>query len=91
MIIHGHITNGQIVPDGGACLPDGAKVTIIVSDNPTNGSSTSSKIETKDAGVPGDRRRQLAALAHIDALANENSGDNFRSADHDLALYGHRS
>ena len=86
MIIHGHIANGQIVPHDRVSLPDGAEVTIVVRDEQNNGNSTS-----KDAMLPEHRSKHRDALARIDSMPDENPGDNFRGADHDLALYSDQS
>jgi len=79
MEIQGHYENGVIVPHNGVKLPDGTPVTITV------GAVSGSQGERMSDEVHG---RYLAALARIDAVANENPGDNFTGADHDLELYG---
>jgi hypothetical protein len=82
MVIHGHVENGVVIPHDAIALPNGTEVTITV---PT------------DSGVRADEMSQQeqqkyrAALARIDATANENPGDTFRGADHDRVLYGDRS
>ena len=86
MIIHGHIANGQIVPHSSIALPDGAAVTIVVRDERAHGDS-----RLCDPMSSEHRSKYLAALARIDSVANENPGDSFRGADHDLALYGDQS
>jgi hypothetical protein len=80
MEIQGHIQNGVAVPDGGLSLPEGAKVVILIPSAETGGEIMSAEAKT----------RYLDALARIDAVANENPGDNFSGADHDQALYGNR-
>ena len=79
MVLHGHIKNGMIVPDGNIFLPDGTEVTITVHTYPQTADDEMSEQE---------RKRYLGALARIDAVANENPGDTFRGADHDRVLYG---
>lgn len=78
MLIQGHVENGVVIPDAPISLPDGTEVTIVVR-----------AAETASAEVvsPDERARRLAALAALDAVANENPGDRFSGADHDQALY----
>jgi hypothetical protein len=71
-----------IVPHDAVSLPDGTAVTITV-EAKLQGSS--------DAMSEEAQRRYLAALARIDAVANENPGDDFSGADHDRELYGNGS
>jgi hypothetical protein len=80
MEIQGHIQNGVAVPDGGLPLPEGAKVVIVIPSAATGGDVMSAEAKA----------RYLEALARIDAVANENPGDNFSGADHDQVLYGDR-
>lgn len=77
----GHIENGVVVPHDNIPLPDGTEVTITVRAESQPGGETMSD----DA-----RKRYLAALERVDAVANENPGDTFYGADHDRALYGER-
>ena len=77
MEIQGHIQNGAAVPDDFVALPEGAKVTIVVS----GGSVTPAGAMTAD-----ELARYRHALAEIDALPNENPGDDFSGANHDHVL-----
>jgi hypothetical protein len=79
MEIQGHIQNGAAVPDDFVALPEGAKVTIVVS----GGSATPA-----DAMTAEELARYRRALAEIEALPNENPGDKFSGANHDQILYG---
>jgi hypothetical protein len=79
MEIQGHFENGVIIPHDGISLPDGTAVTITVAAIPQAPGDTMSE---------EGRQRYLAALARIDSVANENPGDSFSGADHDLGLYG---
>ena len=66
MVIHGHIHNGVVVPEGNLSLPDGTEVTILV----RSGSDL-----TGDKMSPDQQSRYRDALAEIDAVVNENPGD----------------
>ena len=79
MQVHGHIQNGLVVPDSSIALPEGAKVTIVVSE----GATSLPEVMTAE-----ELARYHRALAEIDAVPNENPGDDFRGADHDQVLYG---
>ena len=79
MEISGHIQNGHIVPERPLGLPDGSRVTIVV---PVTQ-------EPSPPAMSADQQtRYLNALARIDALENENPGDDFSGSEHDQALYG---
>lgn len=78
-MIHGHVQNGAIVPDMGISWPDGTEVIISLRATPQ---------APNDRMTQQERNQYLAALARIDAVANESPGDAFRGADHDRALYG---
>jgi hypothetical protein len=82
MEIQGHYQNGMIIPHDGVSLPDGTEVTITVHTPPQS---------TERTMTDEERRLYLAALVRIDLVENENSGDTFRGADHDLVLYGNGS
>jgi predicted DNA-binding antitoxin AbrB/MazE fold protein len=82
MEIQGHYENGVIIPHDGISLPDGTRVTITVGAVQKSGEEQMSDEAYK---------RYAAALARIDATANENPGDNFTGADHDRELYGSES
>jgi hypothetical protein len=82
MEIQGHFKNGLIVPHDAISLPDGTVVTIMV------GAALKARSETMSEEA---HKRYLAALARIDAAANENPGDDFSGADHDRELYGNGS
>jgi hypothetical protein len=79
MKIQGHYQNGMIVPHEELSLPDGTPVTIAIPTIRTTNSKTMSDEQ---------RARYLAALARIDAVPDENPGDDFSGADHDRVLYG---
>ena len=78
MTLHGKIRNGVVVFDGGAALPEGTPVEVIV---PVGGATA--KIASQ-----AERERRRAALAELLALPDENPGDTFSGADHDQVLYG---
>jgi hypothetical protein len=79
MVFHGHIQNGVVIPHDNLSLPDGTEVTITVCTGPP----------AEGAAMSADEKsRYLDALARIDAVGNENPGDEFRGADHDRAVYG---
>jgi hypothetical protein len=79
MEIQGHFQNGMIVPHDGVSLPDGAEVTITV---------RSASQRSGDTMSGEEQKHYLAALAKLDAVANENPGDTFSGTDHDRELYG---
>ena len=79
MEIQGHYQNGLIVPHDSPSLPDGTEVTIVVRD-PAQ--------PRADVMTEEQLRRYHEALARIDAVPDENPGDNFSGADHDRVLYG---
>jgi hypothetical protein len=79
MEVQGHIQNGLVVPDGAIALPEGAKVTIVVSEG---------ALSQPDVMTAEELARYRRALSEIDAVPNENPGDDFRGADHDQVLYG---
>ena len=79
MVIQGHIQNGVVIPNGTIPLPDGTEVSIVVRTHPQSSGETMS---------PTERQRYVEALARIDAVANENSGDVLSGAEHDRVLYG---
>ena len=79
MEIQGHFHDGMIVPQDPLSLPEGTEVTIIV---PISESHITSQMSADE------RNRYRAALARLDAVANENPGDRFSGADHDRELYG---
>jgi hypothetical protein len=79
MQVQGHIQNGLAVPDGSIALPEGAKVTIVVSE----GAASPADVMTAE-----ELAHYRRALVEIDTVPNENPGDSFRGADHDQVLYG---
>lgn len=81
MEIHGHFEHGVIVPHDTLSLPDGTRVTIVVPSTP--------EISSPEMSAEA-HARYLAALARIDALPNENPGDDFSGTDHDRILYADR-
>jgi hypothetical protein len=74
MEVQGFIQNGLVVPDSSIALPEGAKVTIVVGEGATS---------PPDVMSADELARYRRALAEIDAVPNENPGDNFKGADHD--------
>ena len=81
MEIHGHFEHGVIVPHDALSLPEGTDVTIIV---PPTSPASSNEMSAEA------RAQYLAALSQIDAVPNENPGDDFCGADHDRILYADR-
>jgi predicted DNA-binding antitoxin AbrB/MazE fold protein len=79
MEIQGHYQNGLIVPHNSPSLPDGTEVTIVVRDTAP---------PRADVMTEEQLRRYHEALSRIDAIPDENPGDNFSGADHDRVLYG---
>lgn len=79
MVVQGYVQNGVIVPGQNLSLPDGTEVTILV---------RSTSPQANGVMNPEQRVKYLEALKRIDAIPNENPGDNFSGADHDKALYG---
>jgi hypothetical protein len=82
MVFQGHIENGVVIPDGEFPLPNGTQVTIMVREPIA---------AAKEAMSEADRQRYLVALAQIDAVANENPGDEASGAEHDRYLYSEPS
>lgn len=78
---HGQFDHGVIVPHDALALPDGTRVTIIV---PSTSAASSNEMSAEA------HAQYLAALARVDAVPNENPGDDFSGADHDRILYADR-
>jgi hypothetical protein len=80
MTLQGKVQNGVVVLEGGAALPEGTPVTVVVEPSSPAPSER----------TPEEQRRRRAALAELLALPDENPGDTFSGADHDKILYGDR-
>lgn len=79
MVIPGRVENGMVVLANDTKLPEGAEVMV---------SLCAPALGAGNIMLAEQRQRYLAALARIDAVADENPTDNFRGADHDNVLYG---
>lgn len=78
MIVHGRVKQGVVVLEAGVSLPEGERVLVTVA----------AASAEQGAMTDEERSRYREVLARLDALPNENPGDDFRGADHDQALYG---
>jgi hypothetical protein len=83
MTIQGVVQNGVVVLEGGAGIPDGTPVTVVV-EQPQAASSRPQTDRMSDE----EYRRVRAILDEIASLPNENPGDTFSGRDHDKVLYG---
>jgi hypothetical protein len=86
MTLHGKVQNGVVVFDGGAGLPEGTPVEVIVAASPTGGAPAAPP--PSDRMSEEERQRVLAIIDRIASLPDENPGDTFSGADHDKVLYG---
>jgi hypothetical protein len=83
MTLHGKVQNGVVVLDGGACLPEGTPVTVLVVPR-----ALASLPAAEERMSDEERRRILAIMDRIASLPDENPDDTFSGADHDKVLYG---
>lgn len=83
MTLHGTVRSGVVVLEGGAALPEGTPVTVLV--EPTQATAPPAQ---EDRMTEEEYRRIRAILDEIAALPNENPGDTFSGRDHDKVLYG---
>lgn len=81
MTLHGKVQNGVVVLDGGAQIPEGTPVEVVIGVAPSQTAPSERMSEE-------ERQRVLAIVAELVALPDENPGDTFRGADHDKVLYG---
>lgn len=79
MTVRGRVQDGTVVIEDSVRLPEGAEVSVTVCE-PVPHANT--KL------TPEQKKRMQEALARIQAIPNENPGDNFSGADHDRVLYG---
>jgi hypothetical protein len=79
MVIRGRIQNGVVVLEDAVSVPEGTEVTVVVGTAPE---------VAGDPMTDQQCRRLREALRRIESLPNENPGDTFSGADHDVALYG---
>lgn len=79
MVVYGHVENGAIVPDTGITWPDGARATITLCAAP---------VASIDRMSASEQRRYLDALGGIDAIEDENPGDDTGGTDHERILHG---
>jgi hypothetical protein len=80
MTFDGTIQNGVVVLAGGAELPEGTQVKVVV--------SHAAQPALPDRMSDEERARVLAIVERLASLPDENPGDNFSGADHDKVLYG---
>jgi len=82
MTLHGTIRSGVVVLEGGAALPEGTPVTVLVEPTvpilPAQGERLTEE----------EHRRMMEIMDRIAALPSENPGDTFSGRDHDKVLYG---
>ena len=79
----GRILNGVVVLDGGAAIPEGTPVTIIL-----NQPQKMLKPGQSDLMSEEEQRRVCEIIDRIAALPIEGSTEPFSGADHDKVLYG---
>lgn len=83
MTLHGTIRSGVVVLEGGAALPEGTPVTVVVEQAQAATAPAQAERMTED-----HRRKLLAAMDAIAALPIEGSKEPFSGRDHDQVLYG---
>jgi hypothetical protein len=82
MTLHGKIHNGMVVFEGGADLPEGTPVTVLV-EQPQAAHPPAPEERMSEE----EHRRIMEIMDRIAALPNENPGDTFSGRDHDKVLY----
>ena len=83
MTLHGTFRSGVVVLEGGAALPEGTPVTVLVEPNQAETPPAQGERMTEE-----EHRRIMEIMDHIASLPNENPGDTFSGRDHDKVLYG---
>jgi hypothetical protein len=83
MTLHGTVRSGVVVLEGGAALPEGTPVTVLVAPAPTGAPPAQEEHMTEE-----EHRRIMEIMDRIAALPSENPGDTFSGKDHDKVLYG---
>jgi hypothetical protein len=79
MVIVGRVENGVVVLKGGASLPEGTEVQVVVPPAP---------MERKEALSAAERQRICEILDRVAALPIDGSSEPFSGEDHDKVLYG---
>jgi hypothetical protein len=82
MTLRGTIQNGIIVLDSPSGLPNGTPVTVMVEQKVATAPAQQSQLSDEEY------RRIKAIFDEINAIPDENPGDNFSGRDHDKVLYG---
>jgi hypothetical protein len=77
-VFQGKIHNGVVVLDGGATLPEGTLVEVVVNAPPPN---------KEEKMTEEEHRRLMEVMDRIASMPDENPGDTFSGADHDKVLY----
>jgi len=83
MTYEGKFHNGVVVLEGGAALPEGTPVTVLV-----NQPQTISKSPQSDLMSEEEQERVRAIIDEIASLPIEGSTEPCSGADHDKILYG---
>jgi hypothetical protein len=83
MTLHGTFRSGVVELEGGAALPEGTPVTVLVEQSHVATPPAQGARMTEE-----EYRRVRAIFDEIAALPNENPGDTFSGRDHDKVLYG---
>lgn len=83
MTLHGTFRSGVVVLEGGAALPEGMLVTVLVEQNQAETPPEHGKRMTEE-----EHRSVRAILDKIAALPNEKPRDTFSGRDHDQVLHG---
>ena len=83
MTLHGTVRSGVVVLEGGAALPEGTPVTVVVEPIQATAPPTQEERMSEE-----EHRRIMEIMDRIAALPIEGSSEPFSGRDHDKALYG---
>jgi hypothetical protein len=83
MTLQGRFHNGVVVLEGGAALPEGTPVTVLVEQRQPPAPTQQGERMTEE-----EHRRITEIMDRIAALPLENPDDTFSGKDHDKVLYG---
>jgi hypothetical protein len=83
MTLEGKIHNGVVVFEGGAALPEGTPVIVVVDQPQTDPNPAKSNLMSEE-----EQRRVCEIIDRIAALPIEGSTEPFSGADRDKILYG---